>query len=112
MPRIPRFEFCCLRFAAADVSARQSISLFVLTRLSVGLNLTMASRVIILDPWWNNAAEQQAFCRIYRIGQTQTTFMTRMCVRNTIDDRIMAMQKKKQEEIDEIMEDGGRTVKR
>ncbi|PSN62122.1 hypothetical protein BS50DRAFT_561205 [Corynespora cassiicola Philippines] len=78
----------------------------------LGLNLTMASRVIILDPWWNNAAEQQAFCRIYRIGQTQTTFMTRMCVRNTIDDRIMAMQKKKQEEIDEIMEDGGRTVKR
>ncbi|KAF2009924.1 hypothetical protein BU24DRAFT_357138 [Aaosphaeria arxii CBS 175.79] len=78
----------------------------------LGLNLTMASRVIVVDPWWNNAAEQQAFCRIYRIGQQDTTFMTRFCVRNTVDERILAMQERKQKEIDTVMEDGGRTVKK
>jgi hypothetical protein len=84
----------------------------VLTNRSVGLNLTMASRVIVIDPWWNSAAEQQAFCRIFRIGQKETTFMTRFCVRNTVDERLVRMQQRKQKEIDEIMEDDGKRTKR
>lgn len=80
--------------------------------IPVGLNLTMASRVIVIDPWWNKAAEQQAFCRVFRIGQVDTTFMTRLCINNTVDHRLIEMQKRKQEEIDEVMEDGGTTLKK
>ncbi|KAF2873730.1 SNF2 family N-terminal domain-containing protein [Massariosphaeria phaeospora] len=76
----------------------------------LGLNLTMASRVIVVDPWWNSASEQQAFCRIFRIGQTSTTFMTRLCVKNTVDQRLIDMQERKKKEIDEVMEDDGSTV--
>ncbi|KAF2199121.1 hypothetical protein GQ43DRAFT_347720, partial [Delitschia confertaspora ATCC 74209] len=76
----------------------------------LGLNLTMASRVIVIDPWWNHAAEQQAFCRVFRIGQHETTFMTRFCVKNTVDERLIQMQETKQEEIDSVMEDGGSTL--
>lgn len=78
----------------------------------LGLNLTMASKVIIMDPWWNNAAEQQAFCRVFRIGQKEKTFMTRLCVSNTVDARLIKMQDKKQKEIDQVMEDDGSRVKK
>jgi len=73
----------------------------------VGLNLTMASRVIMLDPWWNDATEQQAFCRVFRIGQKEETYMSRLCVKNTVDERLIEMQKRKQEEIAEVMDDNG-----
>ncbi|KAF1948372.1 hypothetical protein CC80DRAFT_431711 [Byssothecium circinans] len=75
----------------------------------LGLNLTMASRVILLDPWWNNSVEQQAFCRVFRFGQTEKTSLARFVVRNTVDDRLLAMQKRKQEEIDGVMEDNNQT---
>lgn len=72
----------------------------------------MASRVIIIDPWWNAASEQQAFCRVFRIGQKDTTSMTRFCVKNTVDERLIEMQERKQEEIDEVMEDDGERIKK
>lgn len=78
----------------------------------VGLNLTMASKVILIDPWWNSASEQQAFCRVFRIGQEEKTFMSRLCVKNTVDTRLMQMQKRKQEEIDLVMEEDGRVMKK
>ncbi|KAJ4301538.1 hypothetical protein N0V90_003631 [Kalmusia sp. IMI 367209] len=78
----------------------------------VGLNLTMASRVVILDPWWNSAAEQQAFCRVFRYGQTEKTSLTRFCVKNTVDERLIQMQEKKQKEIDSVMKDDGSKVKK
>ncbi|KAI7238632.1 hypothetical protein KC330_g2487 [Hortaea werneckii] len=71
----------------------------------LGLNLTMASKVICLDPWWNNAIEQQAFCRVFRIGQTKETEMIRFVVSNTIDSAMMAMKERKTEEIDQVMEE-------
>jgi SNF2 family DNA or RNA helicase len=78
----------------------------------VGLNLTMASRVIMIDPWWNSASEQQAFCRVFRIGQNNETYMSRLCVRNTVDARLVAMQERKQKEINGVMEDDGSRVKK
>ncbi|KAF3003413.1 hypothetical protein E8E13_000292 [Curvularia kusanoi] len=77
----------------------------------LGLNLTMASKVVMIDPWWNQASEQQAFCRVFRIGQNDETFLSRMCVKNTVDERLIEMQMRKQEEIDAVMEDHGRTIK-
>jgi len=79
---------------------------------TVGLNLTMASKVIMIDPWWNSASEQQAFCRVFRIGQQEKTFMSRLCVRDTVDERLIQMQEKKQKEIDLVMTENGRTVSR
>jgi SNF2 family DNA or RNA helicase len=78
----------------------------------LGLNLTMASKVIMIDPWWNSASEQQAFCRVFRIGQVEETFMSRLCVRNTVDARLIEMQERKQREIDSVMEDDGKTMKK
>ena len=91
---------------------RSSILLASLRCGGLGLNLTMASKVIIIDPWWNQASEQQAFCRVFRIGQQDETNMSRMCVKNTVDERLIEMQKEKQKEIDEVMEDRGKKMKK
>jgi SNF2 family DNA or RNA helicase len=72
----------------------------------VGLNLTMASHVIIVDSWWNFAVEEQAFSRVFRIGQVSETFLTRFVVENTVDEAMIKMQGRKKGEIDEVMEDG------
>jgi SNF2 family DNA or RNA helicase len=77
----------------------------------VGLNLTMASKVIMIDPWWNSATEQQAFCRVFRIGQKEKTFMSRLCVKGTVDVRLMKMQERKEREIKKVMEEGGKPVR-
>ncbi|KIW01890.1 hypothetical protein, variant [Verruconis gallopava] len=70
----------------------------------VGLNLTMAQKVIIVDPWWNSSVEQQAFCRVFRIGQDQQTSLTRLAVEHTVDQNIIEMQQRKQEEIDLVID--------
>lgn len=72
----------------------------------VGLNLTMGNKVIIVDPWWNFAVEEQAFARIFRIGQRYETSMTRFVVEKTVDEEMMKMQRRKKTEIDEVIEDG------
>jgi DNA repair protein RAD16 len=59
------------------------------------LNLTEASRVFIMDPWWNPAAEDQAFDRIHRIGQHRPIRITRMIIENSIESRILLLQEKK-----------------
>ncbi|KAF2855647.1 hypothetical protein T440DRAFT_159458 [Plenodomus tracheiphilus IPT5] len=74
----------------------------------LGLNLTMASKVIMMDPWWNSASEQQAFCRVFRYGQKEETFMSRLCVNNTVDKRLMDMQERKDAEINAVMENDGK----
>jgi len=76
----------------------------------LGLNLTMASKVIMLDPWWNSASEQQAFCRVFRIGQKEETFMSRICVKNTVDEKLIDMQKRKDAEIKAVMDHDGKKV--
>ncbi|KAK4619062.1 DNA repair protein RAD5 [Fulvia fulva] len=88
----------------ADPNKQVRIMLASLKCGGLGLNLTMASRVICMDPWWNNAVEQQAFCRVFRIGQTKETRMTRFIIKNSIDAAMMAVKVRKQEEIDAVME--------
>lgn len=70
----------------------------------VGLNLMMASKVIIVDLWWNESVETQAFCRCYRIGQIRPVDIRRFVVKDTIDDDILAMQQRKTKEIDAALE--------
>ncbi|XP_022886644.1 ATP-dependent helicase rhp16-like [Olea europaea var. sylvestris] len=62
----------------------------------VALNLTVASNVFLMDPWWNPAVEQQAQERIYRIGQYKPIRIVKFIVENTIEERILKLQEKKQ----------------
>jgi SNF2 family DNA or RNA helicase len=61
----------------------------------VGLNLTAAEYVFLLDPWWNPAAEAQAIDRAHRIGQTKPVFAYRLIARDTVEERIAELQAKK-----------------
>jgi len=58
----------------------------------VGLNLTEADYVFILDPWWNPAVEQQAIDRSHRIGQTKNVFIYKFIAKDTIEEKILALQ--------------------
>ena len=62
----------------------------------VGLNLVEADTVIHYDPWWNPAVENQATDRAHRIGQKKAVFVYKLIVENTIEQKILEMQKKKQ----------------
>jgi SNF2 family DNA or RNA helicase len=61
----------------------------------LGLNLTAADHVFILDPWWNPAAEDQAADRAHRIGQNRPVMVYRLVAEETVEERILALQDKK-----------------
>lgn len=61
----------------------------------VGLNLTHANLVICIDLWWNAAVELQAFDRVHRLGQKKEVFITRFCTQDTVESRMLSLQKKK-----------------
>ncbi|CAK7230859.1 DNA repair protein rad16 [Sporothrix bragantina] len=61
----------------------------------VALNLTEASRVFIVDPWWNPAAEWQSADRCHRIGQTRPCVVTRLCIEDSVESRMVLLQEKK-----------------
>jgi superfamily II DNA or RNA helicase len=62
-----------------------------------GLNLTAADYVIHYDPWWNPAVEDQATDRTHRIGQTRSVFSYKLITRNTVEEKILALQQRKRE---------------
>ena len=61
----------------------------------LGLNLTAASYVFLLDPWWNPAAEAQAYDRAHRIGQKNKVFVYKFITKNSIEEKIMKLQESK-----------------
>ncbi|REC46145.1 DEAD/DEAH box helicase [Chryseobacterium pennipullorum] len=63
----------------------------------VGLNLTQADYIYLVDPWWNPAAENQAIDRSYRIGQTKNVIAVRMICSNTVEEKILSLQRKKKQ---------------
>ncbi|XP_020552343.1 putative SWI/SNF-related matrix-associated actin-dependent regulator of chromatin subfamily A member 3-like 2 isoform X4 [Sesamum indicum] len=62
----------------------------------VGINLTAASNAFVMDPWWNPAVEEQAVMRIHRIGQTKSVIIKRFIVKGTVEERMEAVQARKQ----------------
>jgi SNF2 family DNA or RNA helicase len=68
-----------------------------------GLNLTAADYIYILDPWWNPAVEAQAVDRAHRIGQTRRVFAYRLIARDTVEEKILALQDRKRELADSIV---------
>lgn len=69
----------------------------------LGLNLTAAGYVFLLDPWWNPAVEMQAIDRAHRIGQTQNVFAYRLIAKGTVEEKVLDLQKTKRDLADAIL---------
>lgn len=87
------------RQAVRDFQRKNGCPLFLISLKAggVGLNLTEADYVFILDPWWNPAAEIQAMNRAHRIGQDKNVFVYRFISSDSIEEKIQLLQKRKQE---------------
>lgn len=77
----------------------------------VGLNLTAADYVIHLDPWWNPAVERQAADRTHRIGQDKPVFIYKVIVRDTVEEKILLLQERKRQLVDQIIQADGSVFK-
>ena len=71
------------------------IMLISLMAGSVGLNLVSANNVILVDPWWNPAVEEQAIERLHRIGQTKDVCIYKFITKNTVEEQILVVQERK-----------------
>jgi len=71
----------------------------------VGVNLTSADTVIIFDPWWNPAVEDQAADRTHRIGQTHSVNIIRLVVHDSIEERILALHERKRTLFNDLVEE-------
>mgnify|MGYP005817914527 CR=1 FL=1 len=69
----------------------------------LGLNLTAAEYVFLLDPWSNPAAEAQAIDRAHRIGQTREVFAYRLIARDTVEEKVLALQQSKRDLADAVL---------
>ncbi|MGI9582861.1 DEAD/DEAH box helicase [Chryseobacterium sp. RRHN12] len=76
----------------------------------VGLNLTQADYIYLVDPWWNPAAENQAIDRCYRIGQTKNVIAVRMICSNTVEEKILTLQKKKKQLTQNLLTTDGKKL--
>ena len=77
-------------------SGESNLFLISLKAGGLGLNLTEADTVIIYDPWWNPAVESQAADRTHRIGQDKPVFVYKLIIENSVEEKILALQEKKQ----------------
>lgn len=78
----------------------------------IGLNLTAADYVYIVDPWWNPAVEQQAIDRTHRIGQTKNIFAYRLICKDTIEEKMLQLQERKRTLANELVSDDNAFLKR
>jgi superfamily II DNA or RNA helicase len=85
-------------------SAEIPVFLVSLKAGGVGLNLSAADTVIHFDPWWNPAVEAQATDRAHRIGQSRVVTAYKLICRNTVEEKILNLQRKKREVIDAMVE--------
>ncbi len=69
----------------------------------VGLNLTAADYVFLVDPWWNPAVEAQAIDRAHRIGQTKKVFAYKMICRDSVEEKVLQLQEKKKGIADDLI---------
>jgi SNF2 family DNA or RNA helicase len=86
-------------------NANIKVMLVSLRAGNAGLNLVAASRVIIMDPFWNPYIEMQAVDRAYRIGQTKPVKVYRILTEETIEDRIVELQEKKKEMVEAALDE-------
>ena len=114
-----RHHFSCLRLDGSTPTAQRKhlvqafqkseeprVFLISLKAGGKGLNLTRATYVYHLDPWWNPAVENQASDRAHRIGQTRRVTITRLVMRHTIEEKMMLLKEQKLKLYKAILEDG------
>jgi len=84
---------------------QKEISIFLLSLKAggVGINLTAADYVILFDPWWNPAVENQAIDRAHRIGQDHKVIAYKMIVKNTVEEKIVKLQERKKKLVTEVV---------
>jgi superfamily II DNA or RNA helicase len=92
-PRVERFQ--------SDPDCR--LFLVSLKAGGLGLNLTAAQYVFLLDPWWNPAVEAQAIDRAHRIGQTRQVFAYRLIAKDTVEEKVLKLQQSKRDLADAII---------
>lgn len=97
------------RLEMAQAFNQDSVPVFLISLKAggTGLNLTGADMVIHYDPWWNQAAQNQATDRTHRIGQKNVVTVFKMITAESIEEKILALQEKKKNLADQIMSDQG-----
>uniref|UniRef100_A0A0E0JPH7 Uncharacterized protein n=1 Tax=Oryza punctata TaxID=4537 RepID=A0A0E0JPH7_ORYPU len=85
--------------AVKDFNTNPEVSVMIMSlkAASLGLNMVAACHVLLLDLWWNPTTEDQAVDRAHRIGQTRPVTVSRLTIKDTVEDRILALQEKKRE---------------
>jgi SNF2 family DNA or RNA helicase len=96
------------RQGAVDTFQQRRAEVFLITLKAggTGLNLTTADTVIHYDPWWNPAVQAQATDRAYRIGQTRPVFVYNLIVAGSVEERMLALQRRKRQLADGILAPG------
>jgi non-specific serine/threonine protein kinase len=91
----------------------ESIKAFLISLKAggVGLNLTVADYVYLVDPWWNPSAEQQAIDRAHRIGQKRKVFAYKMICKDSVEEKILKLQERKKMLADELIQEDSGFVK-
>ncbi len=94
------------RIKLVDEFNNSDIDVFLISLKAggVGLNLTGASTVIHLDPWWNPSVENQASDRVHRIGQKKVVQVNKLITKNTIEEKIYKLQRKKNNLTDNVLD--------
>jgi SNF2 family DNA or RNA helicase len=100
-------ESVVTRFQAQD---GPPVLLISLKAGGTGLTLTAADHVYLMDPWWNPAVEDQAADRAHRIGQENPVLIQRLVARDTVEDRILRLQRRKQELAGAVLEGSGQVA--
>jgi hypothetical protein len=113
--REPRLSSFCRLDGAMSSDERQKalrrfrdergvrVMLLSLRAGGVGLNLTSARRVFLLDPWFNPAVEEQAMDRVHRLGQTHPVIVTRFIMRGTVEERMLSLQETKRQQCQAVL---------
>jgi SNF2 family DNA or RNA helicase len=101
------------KIAIENFQDKEHVRVFLISLKAggVGLNLTAADYVYIVDPWWNPAVEQQAIDRTHRIGQTKNIFAYRMICKDTVEAKIIQLQERKRQLAKDIVADDDTFVK-
>jgi SNF2 family DNA or RNA helicase len=86
-------------------SGENKLFLISLKAGGLGLNLTQANYIFIMDPWWNPAVENQAIDRAYRIGQTKNITVYRPIIRDSVEEKVLKLQERKKELFTDLMEE-------
>ncbi|MEI7977492.1 MAG: DEAD/DEAH box helicase [Bacteroidota bacterium] len=91
--------------AVLNFQSKEDLPFFLISLKAggLGLNLTNADYVFLIDPWWNPAIERQAVDRTHRIGQTKSVFIYKFITKDTVEEKIIALQQKKKLLADNII---------